>query len=411
VHQDPEPRSTHVEGAQSGGGSRLVADSGDTRLPQIGIGGSWFFDPFDRRTWSGIPANLIGELARMGMFGGYEAAMPPLPLLRATLAWLSVTGRGGSNQPTTPELRSLTWASNAVARRRRSVAADAWVVPAGGFGRPVSGRVLTLSEIAPGQLRRLGAERASAFGMPGLTEAGLSAVVRQQLALHRRSHACCVASSWAASALVEEHRIQPERVHVVGYGRNVDISPPKDRQWTRPRFLFVGNDWKRKNGGSVVRSFRRLHEDFPDARLDLVGQHPRVDVTGVTGHGRIGFDEPGGREQLGSLFAGATCFVMPSSIEPFGIVYVEAAAAGLASIGTTIGGTATSIGDGGLVVDPGDDEALYLAMAALCDPDRARALGRRAQARAEVFTWRNMAERIVRATGLVDDPSDLAGYL
>lgn len=50
-------------------------------------------------------------------------------------------------------------------------------------------------------------------------------------------------------------------------------------------------------------------------------------------------------------------------------------------------------------------------MTELSDPERARALGRRAQARSGAFTWTKMAERIVRATGLLDDPSDLAAYL
>lgn len=411
MHPADLARSSHVEGAKSDGVSRLITGQRGTRLSRIGMAGSWLFDPFDRRTWSGIPANLIAELDRFGMFGGYCSAMPPVPLIKALLGWVTLTGRGRHNRWTTPELRVLTWAWNAANRRRRSAAADAWVVPAGGFGSPVSGKVVTLSEIAPGQLTRLGADRASAFGMPGLTEGGLAAVARQQLVLHRRADACCVASSWAATALVEEHQIPADRVHVVGYGPNAEVPSPNGRRWTTPRFLFVGNDWIRKNGESVVRSFRRLHEVIPEARLDLVGHHPPVDLAGVTGHGPIGIDDPGGRDRLGRLFAEATCFVMPSSVEPFGIVYIEAARAGIPSIGSTIGGTGTSIGDGGVLVEPGDDQALYRAMTELSDPERARALGRRAQARSGAFTWTKMAERIVRATGLLDDPSDLAAYL
>ena len=162
---------------------------------------------------------------------------------------------------------------------------------------------------------------------------------------------------------------------VVGYGRNIDVAAPVERDWHTPRYLFVGKDWDRKNGAAVVRAFRRLRRDIPEAELHLEGLHPPVDEEGVTGHGRLNFDSPEGNAQLRSLFARATCFVVPSKIEPFGIVYIEAAAAGLPSIGTSVGGTATSIGDGGITVDPRDDAALYEAMCRLADPETARSLG------------------------------------
>jgi hypothetical protein len=67
----------------------------------------------------------------------------------------------------------------------------------------------------------------------------------------------------------------------------------------------------------------------------------------VTGHGRLAFDDDRQRGRLAALFGSATCFVMPSFVEPFGITYVEAAAAGLPSIGTRVRGTTDSVGDGG----------------------------------------------------------------
>lgn len=108
---------------------------------------------------------------------------------------------------------------------------------------------------------------------------------------------------------------------------------------------------------------------------------------------------------------------MPSRLEPFGIVYVEAAGAGLPSIGTTAGGTATSIGDGGILVPPDDAAGLVGAMDRLSEPTTAWCLGGRARQRSAQFSWRKMAERVLRATGLpyapsgVDETSSLAGYL
>lgn len=379
-------------------------------LPRIGMVGAWF-DPYDRRTWSGIPSNLIAELDRLGVFAGYHDVTPWPRVTRAVFKWLASARRRSGNWPTSPEMRAVASLANAVSRRRLSRRAEAWVVPAGGFGRPVAGRVVTLSEVPPAQLQAIGPARAAAFGMAGLSGRGLAAVVRQQAGLHRHAHACCVASSWAAEGLVRDHGVPPEKVHVVGYGRNVDIPPSPHRRWDPPRFLFVGHDWARKNGDAVVRAFVRLRSEVPDAHLDVVGHHPPLDVAGVTAHGRLGFERPEERDRLERLFGQATCFVMPSWMEPFGIVHVEAGAAGLPSIGTTVGGTATSVGDGGLLVDPGDDGAIHRAMCRLADPSAARTFGRRALARSGSFTWPKVAERILRATDLLPADAPLAGYL
>jgi glycosyltransferase involved in cell wall biosynthesis len=134
-------------------------------------------------------------------------------------------------------------------------------------------------------------------------------------------------------------------------------------------------------------------------------------MEGVTTHGRIDVHRREGKDRLEHLFARATCFVMPSWIEPFGIVYVEAAGAGVPSIGTAVGGTATSIGEGGIRVDPADPRALVEAMTCLAEPERARALGQKALARSVQFTWRKVAERLVRASGLAPTDLPLAEFL
>ena len=86
----------------------------------------------------------------------------------------------------------------------------------------------------------------------------------------------------------------------------------------------------------------------------------------------------------------------PSTYEPFGIAYVDAGAAGVPSIGTTVGGARTRSATGGRG-RPGDHEGLVAAMLDLADPQTARRLGERAQARSALFTWQAVAERLLRA--------------
>jgi Glycosyl transferases group 1 len=234
--------------------------------------------------------------------------------------------------------------------------------------------------------------------------------IATQSACYERARAVCVTSSWAAGSVRDDYGVAGDKVHVVGIGTHEALRRPA-RSWSPPRFLFIGVDWERKNGPRTLRCFQRVRELHPDAQLDVVGCDPPIDEPGVTVHGRLQRSRPQEGERLRRLFDGATCFVMPSVFEPSGVVYAEAAAAGLASIGTRVGGPADLIGDGGLVVDPCDDGAVFAAMRELADPGRASELARRAAARAPLFTWRAVAERLLRALDLPAWDGPLADFL
>jgi glycosyltransferase involved in cell wall biosynthesis len=213
---------------------------------------------------------------------------------------------------------------------------------------------------------------------------------------YEAARACCVASEWTAKSVIEDYEIDPEKVRVIGFGRNAP-EQVVDRDWQQPGFLFVGFDWERKRGPAVLEAFSHVLDRNPGATLDLVGGHPPMDLPGVSGHGPLSLANPEDREEMSTLLARATCFVMPSTFEPFGIAYIDAAASGVASIGTTNGGAASAIGEGGLLVDPDDDDALMDAMLSMCDPETAKRLGDRAFSHSQGFTWERVANRVVDA--------------
>jgi glycosyltransferase involved in cell wall biosynthesis len=233
----------------------------------------------------------------------------------------------------------------------------------------------------------------------GLTRSESERRVAVQRQAYLRATACCTTSRWAAASIVEDYRVPAERVHVVGIGSN-RTGKPAERDWTAPQFLFVGKDWHRKNGDAVLRAFARVRLSVPRARLDVVGGGPGDQQEGVTWHGLLRLEDPAERNRADDLFRQATCFVLPSRVEPSAIAYVEAATFGVASIGTTVGGSADLIADAGLVVDPDDHDGLERAMLAMCDPQRAAELGGRASRRAPLFTWDAVAARILTVLGL-----------
>jgi glycosyltransferase involved in cell wall biosynthesis len=339
--------------------------------------------------WSGIPAGLAAGFEELGITTSRIDAEPRRPVVLASKAWATVARGNRTDGLLTPEvfkLRELT----ARARARR-LSASACVQMGSDFGEPVRLPRVILQDMTVTQAHRLP-------GPEGRLERAAAWIERERVC-YRNARACCVASRWTADSLVHDYGLDPSKVHVVGFGRNLDPSPAP-RDWGTPRFLFSGLDWERKNGPMLVRAFARLRQEIPAAELHLVGTAPPIDAPGVTVHGRIDRTDAAQRQRLERLVEEATCFVMPSRYEPFGMVYVEAAAAGVPSIGTTVGGARDAIGDGGLLVDPSDEDGLLDAMRRLSDPALAAAAGAAALERAPLFTWKAVAERVVRALEL-----------
>jgi glycosyltransferase involved in cell wall biosynthesis len=244
----------------------------------------------------------------------------------------------------------------------------------------------------------------------GLSQRHINGFARLQRESYESAVACCAGTHWVADSIISDYGIPASKVHVVGLGANhqtVELEVG-ERDWSRPRFLFVGVDWERKNGQAVVDAFAKVGERYPDATLDLVGSHPQITLDGVTGHGPLAMNDPISRTRLAELYGRATAFVMPSLHEPSGTVLIEAASAGIPSVGGSNGGALTCIGDGGYVVDPLEPQEILDAMLKLCDPDTAQRLGELAREHAKLFTWRKVAERLVRAFDFPD--VDLTGY-
>lgn len=99
-------------------------------------------------------------------------------------------------------------------------------------------------------------------------------------------------------------------------------------------------------------------------------------------------------QDLNWLFYRADLFVLPvldlpDDKEGFGIVFLEAALGGTPSIAYRVGGVPDAIGDAGLLLDPGDHNAMIEAVSdLLLDDDRREAMGRAAERRARTeFHW------------------------
>lgn len=102
-------------------------------------------------------------------------------------------------------------------------------------------------------------------------------------------------------------------------------------------------------------------------------------------------------DQVQHLYRAADVAVVPSLYEPFGIVALEAMAAGAPLVVSDVGGLAEIVADGrtGLKVPPGNSEALAVAIDSLLrSPRLARRLAAAAQQEVnDRYTWTAVAQR------------------
>ncbi len=364
-------------------------------------------DPESPQTWSGTTAGILAGLRELGV----ATVAVDLELARPLeLAMLGLAGAAHRNRYDAQSAALVSWSRGRLARARLASAPVAGAVQIGTtFSLPAATPYVTLEDMTLKQARVVHPvfER--------MSERAIGAWERRRAAIYAGARTCAAASHWTADSLLGDYGVAAERVAVVGLGANhVLAASESPRAWGSPRFLFVGIDWERKGGPLLLRAFSRLRELVPAATLDLVGGHPRLEQPGVTPHGMRSPSREHDRRLIAELFARATCLVMPSRIEPFGIAHIEAAAAGIASIGSSVGGPRDVIAPphGGLVVDPDDEEGLLEAMRRLCDPQTASRMGAAARERAPLYTWTRVAERLLRALALTStERSTLAEYL
>lgn len=141
-------------------------------------------------------------------------------------------------------------------------------------------------------------------------------------------------------------RLEPRK----GVDTLLDALPMLLRANPRLRAFIVGDDSLSPGGCNLKTAFLRRHADSP--LLD------RVHFEGVVP-----------REQVVRHYASCDIFVAPSRYESFGLVFLEAMMFAKPCVGTRVGGIQEVVTDGvtGLLVHPGDPQALAVAVQRLID--------------------------------------------
>jgi starch synthase len=203
-------------------------------------------------------------------------------------------------------------------------------------------------------------------------------------------------NNYVIKSFVSDYGIDPAKLHYIGYGINFDVLPDVDKNYGSKVALFVGYDFVRKGGPTVVEAFRRVRREVPDARLRIIGPATLDEEYQIEG---VEYIPPiRNRSEMQRHFIEADFFVMPSICEPFGLVFLEAMACKNACIGSTNNAMPEIIdhGNTGFLIESGNVEQLYGYMKQLFEErELASAMGQAAYRRVgEQFTWSVCGKRV-----------------
>ncbi len=272
------------------------------------------------------------------------------------------------------------------------------------------------------------------YRLAGRTRGTFAAYIHGQLADEARFERGWVARAMRLQARAERASVQrADRVVTVSeysrrriaalYGRSVDdihvVPPPFDDQgWADaletvppsagdgpPRVLCVCHLYPRKDVATLVRAAAHVRAADPAVRFDVVGDGPErthlaalVRQLGLQAtvhlHGQVTFSS------LVAHYARCDVFCLPSLQEGFGLVFVEAMAAGKPVVGCRGSAVEELIrpDETGLLAPPSDPDRLAdVLLTLLRDPNRRRRLGMAGPAVARRYAQIPVARRLLDA--------------
>ncbi len=197
-------------------------------------------------------------------------------------------------------------------------------------------------------------------------------------------------------SLIKDYTVDSSRLLKMGYGLTFDGVEDYTKVYDGKTILFVGFDFKRKGGFTLLKAFEKVRQTKPDSRLVIIG--PNKDMYKIEQEGVEFLGPVKDREKVKDYYKQASVFAMPSVCEPFGLVFLEAMAYKVPCVGSMVDAMNEIIEDGktGYLIEPNDTDMLAEKILALLNDQKLnQKMGEQARISSmNMFSWEDVGQNL-----------------
>lgn len=203
--------------------------------------------------------------------------------------------------------------------------------------------------------------------------------------------------------IVEEYKLEKTSIPVVLNGINLSKCIKKQSYELQDeiRILHIGRFSNQKNHKGLIEAFILIHEQFPNARLELIGDGENRDkILGQIKKNKLeqSIRILGQQNNVFDYLNNADIFVLPSNYEGIPMTLIEAMATGLPIVATNVGGIPDMLmnAEDAFVVNNNVTELAEAVEKLLQDKNLRIKFGTNAKIKSVKFSARVMAERYLK---------------
>ncbi len=191
--------------------------------------------------------------------------------------------------------------------------------------------------------------------------------------------------NYSRDSIIKYYKVDPDKINVTypGYNNLVykqyissDVEKIKRKYGLDNYLIFVGTIQPRKNLMSLIAAYSDLLRKYPNLQLVIIGKKGWMyedffkKITDPVYKNKIIYLGYVDMIEIGKLYNGAACFVLPSFYEGFGLTVIEAMASGCPVCLSNVTSLPEIAGDWGSYFNPNYNESIKKAIDKIISPDQ-----------------------------------------